>query len=115
MTTILQSHATSATASFSTNTATPAALPSARSVDIGEARLLEPAHGSKSETTIRRIKGHRWNGKSLSFEVEWQDDDITWAPFSTFNECIALDNYLRHHGLTEAMALSKKRYSIVNL
>ncbi|KAJ3870598.1 hypothetical protein F5051DRAFT_434504, partial [Lentinula edodes] len=62
------------------------------------------------ETAIRLILGHKWIGRGLKFMVEWVDDDVTWESLSNIKDCVALDDYLVHHGLAEPSKLSKKMY-----
>ncbi|KAJ3910804.1 hypothetical protein F5877DRAFT_73655, partial [Lentinula edodes] len=60
------------------------------------------------ETAIQLILGHKWIGRGLKFMVEWVDDDVTWESLSNIKDCVALDDYLVHHGLAEPSKLSKK-------
>ncbi|KAJ3870419.1 hypothetical protein F5051DRAFT_447752 [Lentinula edodes] len=62
------------------------------------------------ETAIQLILGHKWIGRGLKFMVEWVDDDVTWESLSNIKDCVALDDYLVHHGLAEPSKLSKKMY-----
>ncbi|KAJ4492362.1 hypothetical protein C8R41DRAFT_951438 [Lentinula lateritia] len=62
------------------------------------------------ETAIWLILGHKWIGRGLKFMVEWVDNDVTWESLSNIKDCVALDDYLVHHGLAEPSKLSKKMY-----
>ena len=71
---------------------------------------------NEPETVITTISGHTWSGKkgkkgrTVSFRVEWEDNTVTWEPLRKIDDCIALDVYLRHHGLTDPLKLSKNAY-----
>ncbi|KAJ3897328.1 hypothetical protein F5879DRAFT_996218 [Lentinula edodes] len=62
------------------------------------------------ETAIWSILGHKWIGQGLMFMVEWIDNDVTWESLLNIKDCVALDDYLVHHGLAEPSKLSKKMY-----
>ncbi|KAJ3883974.1 hypothetical protein GG344DRAFT_84827, partial [Lentinula edodes] len=50
---------------------------------------IENIEEMEEETKIRRITGHKWIGRGLRLLVEWDDDDITWEPFSNVENCLA--------------------------
>ncbi|KAJ3911409.1 hypothetical protein F5877DRAFT_73202 [Lentinula edodes] len=62
------------------------------------------------ETAIWSILGHKWIGQSLMFMVEWVVNDVVWESLLNIKDCVALDDYLVHHGLAEPSKLSKKMY-----
>lgn len=82
--------------------------------DVSRAPVIKETEPTEPETVITNISGHTWGGKgrkkSLSFRVEWEDNTITWEPLSKIDDCISLDVYLRHHGLTDPLKLSKSPY-----
>ncbi|KAF5378694.1 hypothetical protein D9757_010747 [Collybiopsis confluens] len=59
------------------------------------------------EMVINVIKGHRWAGRWLQFEVLWEDGDTTWEKLSNVEDCAALDKYLQFHGVRKPQELAK--------
>ncbi|KAE9384558.1 hypothetical protein BT96DRAFT_1007956 [Gymnopus androsaceus JB14] len=77
---------------------------------------VPPAAGKlgseQPEHAVDYINGHRWIGKNLKFQVVWKGNDATWESFARIQDCVALDAYLKHHGLENTANLSKKKYCI---
>ncbi|KAJ3803904.1 hypothetical protein F5876DRAFT_71065 [Lentinula aff. lateritia] len=71
---------------------------------------IENIEEMEEETKIRRITGHKWIGRGLRLLVEWDDDDITWEPFSNVENCLAVDIYLEHHAVADQSELPRKMY-----
>ncbi|KAE9392945.1 hypothetical protein BT96DRAFT_944275 [Gymnopus androsaceus JB14] len=65
---------------------------------------------ANEETVIKMIKGHKWVGKGLQFEVLWDDGDVTWEKQSNIEDCAALDEYLVFHKVADPLLLSKTRF-----
>jgi hypothetical protein len=57
---------------------------------------------------VDKIKGHRWCGKNLKFEVRWLQRDTTWEPLESVDEVEALDRYLALIGVREPRELLRK-------
>ena len=55
----------------------------------------------QNEWLVDEIKGHRWSGRKIEFEVQWNYGDNTWEPFEICKDLIALDNYLDRIGVAE--------------
>ena len=53
--------------------------------DVGE-----PPQG---EIGVMSISAHRWLGRTIEFQVNWADGDITWEPYQTCKNLRALDEY----------------------
>ena len=60
------------------------------------------------EWYVDEIKGHRWHGKNLEFEVRWSQGDTTWEPLESVDEVEALDRYLALIGVREPRDLPRK-------
>ena len=60
------------------------------------------------EWYVDEIKGHRWRGKNLEFEVRWSQGDTTWEPLESVDEVEALDRYLALIGVREPRDLPRK-------
>lgn len=65
---------------------------------------------ANEETVIKMIKGHKWVGKGLQFEVLWDDGDVTWEKRSNIEDCAALDEYLVFHKVADPLLLAKTRF-----
>ncbi|KAJ3870718.1 hypothetical protein F5051DRAFT_447257 [Lentinula edodes] len=63
------------------------------------------------ETAIWLILGHKWIGRGLKFMVEWVND-VTWESLSNIKDCVALDDYLVHHGLAEPLITSLPHFCV---
>lgn len=61
---------------------------------------------------ISMIKGHKWIGTGLFFEVLWEDNDITYERWSNVDECEPLDPYLKLQGVENAADLPKAKCSL---
>jgi hypothetical protein len=53
------------------------------------------------EQEVSGIDDHRWNGKTLKFQVQWTDGGTTWELLRTVDNCAALDDYLALKGVKE--------------
>ncbi|KAJ4492135.1 hypothetical protein C8J55DRAFT_556533 [Lentinula edodes] len=71
---------------------------------------IENIEEMEEEMKIRRITGHKWIGRGLRLLVEWDDDDITWEPFSNVENYLAVDIYLEHHAVADQSELPRKMY-----
>ena len=47
----------------------------------------------QDEIGVRSISAHRWIGRTIEFEVNWDDGDVTWEPYQTCRNLRALDEY----------------------
>ncbi|KAE9386578.1 hypothetical protein BT96DRAFT_981685 [Gymnopus androsaceus JB14] len=70
---------------------------------------------ANEETVIKMIKGHKWVGKGLQFEVLWDDGDVTWEKQSNIEDCAALDEYLVFHKVADPLLLSKTRFDVFGI
>ncbi|KAJ3899731.1 hypothetical protein F5879DRAFT_926027 [Lentinula edodes] len=71
---------------------------------------IENIEEMEEETKIRRITGHKWIGRGVRFLVEWDNDNITWEPFSDIENCLTVDIYLEHHTVANQSELPRKMY-----
>jgi hypothetical protein len=62
-----------------------------------------------TEWWVDEIMAHRWTGRRIEFNVRWSLGDSTWEPLSACNELMALDDYLRLHGVKEWDELPRKQ------
>jgi hypothetical protein len=63
---------------------------------------IEPYDFSAPEDTkwyIDDITTHKWDGKKLLLQVQWNLEDITWEPIANCKELEALDQYLELLGI----------------
>jgi hypothetical protein len=60
------------------------------------------------EWYVDEIKGHRWRGRHLEFEVRWSQGDTTWEPLESVDEVEALDRYLALIGVRDPQELPRR-------
>ncbi|CAK5281220.1 unnamed protein product [Mycena citricolor] len=75
-----------------------------------ESSMDEGGDQVAEEIEIVAINGHRWVSGDLEFMVIWADDDVTWEPLETVNDCEKLEDYLDARGKTDPLQLGKRRY-----
>lgn len=63
---------------------------------------------NEAEWLVDEIIGHRWKGKTLEFQVRWNQGDTTWEPSRACDELEALDRYLALMGVDDCAKLSKR-------
>ncbi|KAF5333773.1 hypothetical protein D9758_018744, partial [Tetrapyrgos nigripes] len=59
----------------------------------------ETDSNSSEECIINCILQHQRSWGKLMFEVSWVDGDVTWQDLQSIDKCIALDEYLKKHGV----------------
>jgi hypothetical protein len=78
---------------------------------------LFPSHESKrfydfgmpdnDEWLVDKIVGHRFNGRSIKFNVRWTAGDHTWEPYGHVKDLEALDHYYALMGVTRWQQLGR--------
>jgi hypothetical protein len=61
-----------------------------------------------AEWIVNELDSHRWNGKDLEFQVQWNAGETTWEPLESCKELAALDRYLTLIGMKHWRQLSRK-------
>ncbi|CAK5265843.1 unnamed protein product [Mycena citricolor] len=73
-------------------------------------KVEEEEEEEDGEISIVCINGHRWyERKELQLMVVWEDEDVTWEPLRTVDDCTAMDEYLQRHGLEDPLELPKRK------
>jgi hypothetical protein len=80
-----------------------ALFPNRASVDVYDFGVPDNA-----EWIVNELDSHRWNGKSLEFQVRWNVSEMTWEPLEACKELAALDQYLTLMGVKHWWQLSRK-------
>ena len=62
----------------------------------------------KEEWLVDEIKGHRWIGNKIEFEVRWNLGDSTWEPYDHVKKLVALDEYLALQGTKSWKTLPRR-------
>lgn len=57
------------------------------------------------EWLVNEIRGHRWIGNKIEFEVNWNYRDTTWEPSKHCKDLAALDYYFDQIGVKHWRAL----------
>jgi hypothetical protein len=60
------------------------------------------------EWLVDEIVGHRFNGRSIEFNVQWTAGDHTWEPYGHVKDLEALDHYYAHQGVTRWQQLGRR-------
>ena len=63
-----------------------------------------------AEWIVDEITAHRWQGKTLQFQVKWNLGDTTWEPHAECKKLEALDRYLELHNVKFPSQLPKKAH-----
>ena len=63
------------------------------------------------ETLVEDILAHKWENNRLSFQIHWNDGDITWETYETCKDLQALDKYLQLLGVKEPSELPRRSVS----
>ena len=63
-----------------------------------------------TEWYVNEITAHRWEGRSIAFQVHWNLGDTTWEPFTNCKQLKALDDYLELQGVKNWKDLSRREH-----
>jgi hypothetical protein len=61
------------------------------------------------EWMVDEIVGHRFNGRSIEFNVRWTAGDHTWEPYAHVKDLEALDHYYALMGVTRWQQLGRRK------
>ena len=61
-----------------------------------------------AEWFVDELLGHRWEGKTLEFQVRWSLGDTTWESYGSCKDLTALDKYLELQGVKRPAQLPRK-------
>ena len=64
------------------------------------------------EWLVDDIIAHRWEGKTVSFLVQWNLGDMTWESYPTCKELEALDRYLELLGIEDWRTLPRRNSTV---
>jgi len=63
------------------------------------------------ETLVKDILAHKCKNNRLSFQIHWNDRDITWETYKTCKDLQGLDKYLQLLGVKEPSELLRRSVS----
>ena len=63
------------------------------------------------ESLVEDIIAHKWENNRLTFQIHWNDGDITWESYETCKDLQALDEYLQLMGVKEPTDLPHRSIS----
>jgi hypothetical protein len=72
---------------------------------------VEPYDFSAPEDTewyVDEITAHKWDGKKLLLQVQWNLGNTTWEPLANCKELEALDRYLELLGIDNWKSLPQR-------